>query len=506
MPTLNWLTKETDLKTAANTAYRLLVEDESLSYGSPDNENLLVQGDNLEALKALLPFYAGQVKCIYIDPPYNTGSAFEHYDDNLEHTIWLSIMYPRLELLKQFLREDGFIFIQIDNNEMMYLKILMDEIFGRNNFINDIIWKRRGGSANPSNRLNNVTDYILWYSKSQEYNINHIFSLDDDNTKQYIEERFNNVDENGRRFMKSPIQSPNPRPNLTYDYKGYKTPPKGYSISKEVMEKWDKESKLWFPEKKNQNINRKIYLDEYKGQPVPNLWTDIKVINPMSKERLEFDGQKPEMIIERILALATNKNDLVLDSFLGSGTTAAVAHKMGRRYIGIEMGEQAKTHCAVRLKKVIDGEQAGISKSVEWNGGGGFRFFTLGDEIFDSENNIKAGITFENLAAHIYFTETKTPMKKQKKKSCFLGVHNGIAYALLYNGILGDKSERGGNILTHATLNLIMREIDTAAKKRKEPLEYETLVVYGEAAKRSYVALQQNNIIFKQTPYDIKVW
>jgi adenine-specific DNA-methyltransferase len=506
MPTLHWLTKETDLKTAAKTPCRLLAEEENYSYGDPGSENIIVQGDNLEALKALLPFYAGQVKCIYIDPPYNTGSAFEHYDDNMEHTLWLSMMYPRLELLKQFLREDGFIFIQIDNNEMPYLKIIMDEIFGRQYFVNDIVWKRRGGSANPSNRLNNVTDYVLWYAKSSDYTINHIFSLEDDNTKEYIAERFNNIDENGRRFMKSPIQSPNPRPNLIYDYKGYKTPPKGYSISKEVMEQWEKEGKLWFPKNKNQNINRKIYLDEYKGQPINNLWTDIKVINPMAKERSDFDGQKPERLIQRILTLATSPGDLVLDSFLGSGTTAAVAHKMGRRYIGIEMGEQAKTHCVTRLKKVIDGEQGGISEAVGWKGGGGFRFFKLGEAIFDSEGRIKSDISFENLAAHIYFTETKTPMRSSKKKSAFLGIHNDTAFALLYNGILGDKSIGGGNVLTHNTLNHIMNDIDAASKKKGEPLSYNALVIYGEATRLTNVSLKSNNIIFKQTPYDIKVW
>jgi adenine-specific DNA-methyltransferase len=179
---------------------------------------------------------------------------------------------------------------------------------------------------------------------------------------------------------------------------------------------------------------------------------------------------------------------------------------MGRRYIGVEMGEQAKTHCAARLKKVIDGEQGGISEAVDWKGGGGFRFFTLGETVFDSERRIKSDISFENLAAHIFFTETKTPMKKTKKKSVFLGVHNDTAYALLYNGVLGDKSIGGGNVLTHKTLNHIMNDIDKAAKKKGEEFEYSQLVVYGEATRLAHVALQSNNIIFKQTPYEIKVW
>jgi len=386
---LTWIGKENRPRLEP----RILLEDASQSYHAPHRiggadifDNRLIFGDNLLALKALEQEFTGRVKCVYIDPPYNTGSAFEHYDDGIEHSIWLGLMRDRLELLRKLLTNDGFIFVQIDNNEMTYLKVLMDEIFGRQCFVNDIIWKRRGGSANPSNRLNNVTDYILWYSKSLEYTINPIFSLDDENTKEYIEQRFTNVDENGRKFMKSPIQSPNPRPNLIYDYKGYKTPPKGYSISREVMEKWDREGKLWFPQNKTQNINRKIYLDEYKGQPISNLWTDIKVINPMSKERFDFDGQKPEALIHRILTLATNPGDLVLDSFAGSGTTGAVAHKMGRRWIMVELGKHCHTHIIPRLKKVIDGaDPGGATAAAGWKGGGGFRYFRLAPSLLQKD-------------------------------------------------------------------------------------------------------------------------
>lgn len=500
MPILNWLNRDKTIKESAKVPYRLLKAKDEFSYGDKNAENMIIQGDNLDGLKALLPYYAGKVKCIYIDPPYNTGSAFEHYDDNLEHTKWLEMIYPRLELLREFLREDGSIFIQIDDDEHCYLKVICDEIFGRSNFVNNIVWKRRGGSANPRNRLNTVTDYILWYSKSQNYSVQHIYSLDDDNTQEYIKKRFNNIDENGRKFMKSPIQSPNLRPNLIYDYKGYKTPAKGYSISRDVMEKWDMEGKLCFPKSKNQNINRKIYLDEYKGQPISNFWNDIKVINPMSNERSDFDGgQKPEAIIQRILQISTNENDLVLDSFLGSGTTAAVAHKMNRKYIGIEMGEHAKTHCVERLKQVVDGEQGGISKSVNWQGGGGFRFYELGEAIFDDQGKINKNIKFEHLAAHIWFSETKTPFIKKDQNnpySPFLGIHQGVAYYLLYNGILGDKRPHGGNVLTSkilSTLEEIKTENFTGEK-----------VIYGETSRIGPAKLLSKKITFKQTPYDIK--
>lgn len=381
---LDWIGKDREIILEP----RILISDAKHSEGDNKSENMLIHGDNLLALKALQNDFKGKIKCIYIDPPYNTGNAFEFYDDGLEHSIWLSMMRDRLILLRELLSEDGFIFVQIDNNEMAYLKVLMDEIFGRTNFVNDLIWKRRGGSANPSNRLNNVTDYILWYSKSENYKINHIHSLEDDHTQNYIKERFNNIDENGRQFMKSPIQSPNLRENLKYDYKGYKTPPKGYSISKEVMEQWDAEGKLCFPKSKTQNINRKIYLDEYKGQPISNLWTDIKVINPMSKERSDFDGgQKPEALIERIIHMSTKEGDWVLDSFLGSGTTVATAHKMNRKWIGIEMGDHCFTHCVPRLKAIIKNTgEGGITKSVGWNGGGGFHFYQLAPSLLQKDD------------------------------------------------------------------------------------------------------------------------
>lgn len=392
---LTWVGKKDEIKIEP----RILIEDRSKSYGHEESENMLIHGDNLLALKALERDYNNKIKCIYIDPPYNTGSAFETYDDNIEHSIWLSLIKDRLILLRKLLRDDGFIFIQIDDNEQAYLKVLCDEVFGRNNYINQIVWKRRGGSANPRNKLNNVTDYILWYSKTPNTPINQVYSKEDENTKKYIKERFKNIDENGRRFMKSPIQSPNLRPNLIYEYKGYRVPKKGWSVSKEVMEQWDKEGRLAFPDDKTKTINRKIYLDEYQGQPISSLWTDIFVINPMSSERTTFDGgQKPELLIKRILELSTKPGDIVLDSFLGSGTTAAVAHKMNRKWIGIEMGNQVYDYCIPRLNSIIDGkDNSGITEIENWKNGGGYKFYKLapslinidlfGEQIINKEYN-----------------------------------------------------------------------------------------------------------------------
>ena len=342
-----------------------------------EGDNLIIKGNNLLALASLLRIYEGKIKCIYIDPPYNTGNDGFKYNDSFNHSSWLLFMKNRLQLAYRLLRNDGSIFVQCDDFEDSYLKVLMDEIFGRDNYRNKITWKRRGGSANPKNRLNNVTDYILWYSKSDAMDYTPIFSLDDEKTQQYIKERFTNVDENGRRFMKSPLQSPNPRPNLMYEYKGYKVPAKGWSISKETMEQWDAEGRLCFPEDKSQNINRKIYLDEYQGQPISSLWTDVYVINPMSKEAIDFTGQKPEALIKRIFEMCTHEGDIVLDFFIGTGTTAATALKMKRQFIGVEQMDYIESITVDRLKSVIAGDSSGISAEVNWQGGGSFVYCEL---------------------------------------------------------------------------------------------------------------------------------
>lgn len=249
------------------------------------------------------------------------------------------------------------------------------------------------------------------------------------------------------------------------------------------------------------------FLSEVDGL-VPWTWwphTDAGHTDESKKEANELFGSdvsfgtpKPERLIDRVFRIATNPGDLVLDSFLGSGTTAAVAHKMGRRYIGIEMGEHAVTHCAPRLKKVIDGERGGISDSVNWKGGGGFRFYRLGEPAFDAEGRIRAGIRFPLLAAHVWFGETGRPWNG-KGKSPLLGFHGENAYALLYNGILGDKTPKGGNVLTRETLGLIREKIG-----KKQPGFKGNLVVYGEASRLSDATLKRRGIVFKQTPYEVK--
>ena len=314
--------------------------------------NKLIFGDNLQAMKALLDDtnVKGKVKLIYIDPPFATKQEFrgsqdqKAYQDKIAGARFVEFLRKRLILLKELLADDGSIYVHLDWKKAHYMKVILDEVFGENKFRNEIIWKRKGGSANPKNRLGVVTDTIFWYSKSDKIIINQQYTLDSDEVRKYIEERFNNEEKDGRKFMKSPIVSPNPRPNLTYDYKGYKPPINGWSIARNIMERWDKDGKLYFPPKgKGERIYRKIYIDEYIGQPIQNLWTDIFVINPVAKERkdVNYPTQKPSALLERIINTSTNKGDIVLDAFAGSGTTLAVAEKLGRKWIGIDCGKLA---------------------------------------------------------------------------------------------------------------------------------------------------------------------
>jgi len=395
-------------------------------------ENLIIKGNNLLALHSVNKVFQGRAKLIYIDPPYNTGSDSFKYNDNFNHSTWLTFMKNRLEIAKLLLRDNGLICVHLDHNELHYLKIIMDEVFGREHFINQIVWKRRGGSLNQPNCYGNVADYILIYSKTDEYDFTPQKSLDDDNTKKYIEERFIYKDKNGRRYMKSPLINPSYRPTMMYDYKGYKSPEKGWLVTKEKMEQFDKEGRLIFPEDKSQRISKKIFLDEYEGQPIDCIWTDIYVINPMAKESLDFDGQKPEKLIQRILETNTNKEDIVLDFFGGSGTTAATCHKMGRRYITIEQIDTQMETMLDRLHKVIGKENSkgklhpvienydenGISKSVKWKGGGNFIYCELMkyneksiDKIKSAKSNKELLIIWKEMVEH-YFLNYDVNVKK----------------------------------------------------------------------------------------------
>jgi adenine-specific DNA-methyltransferase len=502
MPWLEWHNRNDDLKATAKTPYRLLQPIQSLSYGDEDAPNMVIQGDNLEALKALLPYYAGEVKCIFIDPPYNTKSAFEHYDDNLEHAQWLSMMHPRMVLLRELLREDGSIWITLDDNEAHYFKVMCDEVFGRTNFIANVVWQKKYSPQNDAEFFSAMHDHILVYAKKSQNWKRKLLARTEKQDAAY-----KNLDDDPRGLWKtSDLTRPEHRDR---DFYGVMTPSgkevwpargRSWSRPPAEIERLRADNRLWFGKKGDAIPSLKRFLSEVKEGVVPqSIWfrddvgdnqdakKEVKAINASEI----FQTPKPERLIQRVLEISTNAGDLVLDSFLGSGTTASVAHKMGRRWIGIEMGEHARTHCQPRLVKVIEGEQGGISEAVGWQGGGGFRFYQLGPKVFDDQGRINPEIKFEHLAAHIWFAETGTARSTRAMKSPLLGVHNGTAYYLLYNGILGDKSLSGGNMLTMKVL--------AGMPKHAGPM-----VIYGEGTNMTRERLRSLRITFKKTPNDIR--
>ncbi|MBU4524125.1 MAG: site-specific DNA-methyltransferase [Desulfomicrobium sp.] len=505
MPILHWLTREEDLKISGQAPYRLIEPVDEYSYGDMTTGNMIIQGDNLDALKALLPYYAGKAKCIYIDPPYNTKSAFQHYDDNLEHTKWLEVIYPRLEILRDLLKEDGSIWISIDDNEVHYLKIILDEIFGRKNFITNVVWQKKVSPANDALWFSGDHEHLLVYAKNK--NLWRPNRLEKDATQQKF---YNNPDDDPRGPWNSTAytcaKTAEERPNLYYPiinpYTGKEVWPKKtrvWAFSQDRHEQNQREKKIYWGKDGTAKMPRfKKFLEGSKNVVPRSIWSyqdaghtqESMIEGTILFGENRFSTPKPEKLIYKILRIATSNNDLILDSFLGSGTTAAVAHKIGRRYIGIEMSISAETHCSPRLRKVIDGEQGGISKIINWQGGGGFRFYRLGTPIFDENGSIRKGITFAQLGAHAWFSETKTPLPKIPD-SPLLGIHGDTAYYLLFNGILKDKSVNGGNVLTSKVLESLPRHDGTK-------------VIYGERCLFSASRLKECQITFKHTPYDIK--
>lgn len=501
MPWLEWHKRDDDLKTTAQTPYRLLQPIQSLSYGDDDAPNMLIQGDNLEALKALLPYYAGQVKCIFIDPPYNTKSAFEHYDDNLEHAQWLSMMYPRMVLLRELLAEDGSIWITLDDNEAHYFKVMCDEVLGRRNFVANLVWEKSDSPRNSARQFSSDHDHVLVYAKTPEWQPKKLPRT----------EKANSIYTNPDNDPRGPWLPGDPYANKPYSKGQYSiegptgrtfSPPPGryWRVSEEKLRELDGDGRVWWGPKGNARPSIKRYLSEVSDLVPRTLWrkedvgsnrTSKNEIRALFPAEASFGTPKPEALVQRAIHIATNPGDLVLDSFLGSGTTAAVAHKMGRRWIGVELGEHARTHCQPRIAKVVDGEQGGISEELSWKGGGGFRFYALGPKVFDDQGRINPEIKFEHLAAHIWFAETGTARSTRAMKSPLLGVHNGTAYYLLYNGILGDRTLSGGNMLTMKVL--------AGLPKHDGPM-----VIYGEGTNMTNDRLRSLGIRFKKTPNDIR--
>ena len=419
---LMWVGKEKRAKLEP----RILIEDPEKSYHADkrvsDNDifdNMLIHGDNLLALKALEQDYAGRVKCIYIDPPYNTGNAFEHYDDGLEHSIWLSLMRERLELLKNLLREDGILFVQIDDSEQAYLKVLLDEIFGRKNFCGQFIWEKKKKPSFLNANMGIVTEYILSYSSNREKSPAFIGGITTEGKKYPLNNAGNSLQI--LRFPAGSVTFTSMSDGVVFPQDmsegNIKTKLLDELVikNKKNLNDFRLEGEWRYSQKKLDEIIKSkepLIISKIPFRPnhiktggeakkIKNLLTvahfNMSTYEDSNRETINlfgtekgFDYPKPEMLINTLLSAVTNPGDLVLDSFLGSGTTAAVAHKMGRRWIGIELGEHCDTHCVPRLKKVIDGEDAGgITKSANWRGGGGFRYYNLAPSLvkFDEWGN-----------------------------------------------------------------------------------------------------------------------
>lgn len=403
---LTWIDKNKERKPLEP---RILIENKEYSYGEPETGvlpngkpwkgNMLIHGDNLLALKALEQDYVGQVKCIYIDPPYNTGSAFEHYDDGVEHSIWLSLIRERIEILYNLLSDDGSLWISLDDNEQAYCKILCDEIFGRHNFVCNVIWEKKYTIANDTKWLSDNHDFIMIYAKNKEKWRPNTLPRTEEMNKAY-----KNPDNHPKGVWKStPLHAKSGVDKgevFKYTFKNGVTftPPKGTypRYTAEILKNMDDNNEIWFGKDGKSIPSRKTFLCDLKKTGVPSrtLWRFDEVghnheardeVKSFNSESV-FATPKPERLIERVLTLGSNPGDIVLDSFLGSGTTAAVAQKMGRRYIGIELGNHAYTHCVPRLKKVTDGtDQGGISKAQNWSGGSGFKFYELAPSLLKED-------------------------------------------------------------------------------------------------------------------------
>lgn len=534
MPTLDWIGKKAVENHHNEIPFRLLKCDKNLSVGNPKEGNLIVQGDNLHALKALLPYYAGKVKCIYIDPPYNTGNEKWIYNDNVNspeirrwlnevvgregedlsrHDKWLCMMYPRLQLLRRLLSVDGAIFISIDDEEQAHLKILMDEIFGGNNFVANIIWQKKHTVQNDSKYLSDNHDFIVLYARNKS--VLNIRKLP--RTKESIE-RYKNHDNDPRGPWTSlPLQVKTPSEKYIYEIvtpSGRKVnPPEGrsWAFGRERFMELLKANRIYFGPKGNNVPRYKSFLSEVSdGIVARTIWLrervgDNQKANTEISEILgkgKFQSPKPTKLIEQIIRLVTDKEDLILDSFAGSGTTAHAVLDLNkeddgnRKFILVELEENiCKEVTAERVKRVINGYEVeklnGTIEIVEGLGGG-FRYCKLTEPLFDELGSVNKEVKFEDLARHIFFSETGQPLPEKIIKSPLIGIYDNTAYYLLYNGIMGDKTINGGNMLT----GKILKEL---------PEHNGQKIIFGEGTRLSLSRLRKEGIIFKQIPYEVKV-
>ncbi|WP_101000222.1 site-specific DNA-methyltransferase [Helicobacter pylori] len=398
-----------------DTLYFKDLEEEIKNLFNEDEINgTLIKSENYQALNSLKNRYKETIDCIYIDPPFNTGSDFA-YIDKFQDSTWLSLMHNRLELAYDFLSPQGSFYLHLDNNANYLGRMLLNDIFGKENFRNEIIWRRKQATSYGDKYFGVVSDTIFLYSKTDKNIFHTIKSLNDENTQKYIKERFVFSDKDGRKYMKSPLVNSLNRPNLKYVFQGINPPPNGWLYSQTRMQELFDNNELLIPNNPNARIYRKIFLDKYEGQEISNLWLDISIVNPMAIEQEDFQTQKPEKLLERIIQASSDENSIILDFFAGSGTTCAVAHKLKRKYIGIEMGEHFESVILPRLKKVIGGFKSGAAK--EFNGGGAIKVYEL-----ESYEEILRKIKYEDNDKPLAYDEQYSDLVECKDNSYTLNV------------------------------------------------------------------------------------
>ncbi len=539
MPTLNWIGKEAVVKHHKDVPFRLLEPVADLSCGpaqGKDSGNLIVQGDNLHALKALLPRYAGQVKCIYIDPPYNTGNEGWVYNDNVNspeirrwlgevvgkegetldrHDRWLSMMYPRLVLLKQFLREDGAIFVSIDDNEVATLRLLMDEIFEARNFVGTVIWQKKYAVANDHKTIAPMHDFVLVYQRSPSWQRNLLPRGEEKDSQYKFEDQKGQFRSSDYTCAKTAEERPNLYYPVTNPNTGEEIWPKRtrvWAYSQEEHQRhvaegliyWGKDGKGKVPAYKRYKhllrndgvVPQTLWPHEFAGHTDGSRKELREVLHDIPSVS-DFATPKPSLLIQRVLQIATDKESLILDSFAGSGTTAHAVLKQNdedggnRRFILVEMDENiAQDVTRERVKRVAEGYSNAKGQTVEGLGGG-FQFCRLSAEpLFDADGQIRSDVKFAQLAEFVWFAETGTGFTGTAD-SPLLGVHEGRAIYLLYNGILKDKSVGGGNVLTGPVFEVLPK---FAGPK----------VIYA-AANRMGARAAREGVTFKQTPYALEV-
>lgn len=528
MPTLNWIGKDAVVNHHLHVPFHLLKDVPDLGCGDPGSGNLIVQGDNLVALKALLPYYGGQIKAIFIDPPYNTGNEEWIYNDNVNspiirewlgkvvgkegetldrHDRWLCMMYPRLALLRKFLKEDGVLFMAIDDAEVASAIAIGNEIFGRQNHIATIIWQHSVQPKGYSGKLSIHHNYLLAFARSEKFVFRDIPRREEHNVN------YSNPDNDPNGPWRSgDVRNALYRPNLIYDLvtpsgKTIKPPAKGWRWSKETMAEKIRTGEIVFRDDETR-IVRKIYLKNQEGRAPESIWfgEDVGTTREANQELKEifggsspFDTPKPVRLVERVLQVAVGPDDLVLDSFAGSGTTGQAVLSLNkqdgghRRFVLVEVDPKiSRDITAKRMSRVTEGYKKGNGETVEGLGSG-FRFCDLGDTLFDKDGKIRETVTFAEFARHVYFTETGEPLPGERvKKSPLIGAYQGTGIYLLYNGVLGDKSVNGGNVLTRQVLAQL-------------PKFNGQKVIYCAGNLLGPDRLRVERIIVRQTPYEVKV-